>query len=400
MLQSLSEAQRHNQNFPPKSLPRPVERNRTISEPPDKPGQVTPEPGLPAKQRPYSMRYAGSYSTSPNIKSPISPVGSMSTGISSDGTGSSNSINEPYLLTGEHDTVTYTNQPDVIPEESSGEISIEFNPKPEPNINQTLPRAGPSHQASKYVHQKQASLTEFTMEDYLDMSLGPPTPSSASSSSKTPLSYPGPPLPRRNNEDSLASSMSSSKLSSVLSPVLPHPPPHPPAPASSYGSVGGDYHVMSPAGDTATYFDMERGAAASLDLSSGSVTDQDLQVTDNPGLAARHQLTILPPAQVTSTPLKSTSTVTLVHSESSEPRGEARASPSSRTSPVDIRPLRPASPAPAPLTVLTPPSAEGVSGRGRVPSGDGYVVMSPGVAHNTGPGDHSSLAILEESLGK
>ena len=394
MLQSLSEAQRHNQNFPPKSLPRPVERNRTISEPPDKPGQVTPEPGLPAKQRPYSMRYAGSYSTSPNIKSPISPVGSMSTGISSDGTGSSNSINEPYLLTGEHDTVTYTNQPDVIPEESSGEISIEFNPKPEPNINQTLPRAGPSHQASKYVHQKQASLTEFTMEDYLDMSLGPPTPSSASSSSKTPLSYPGPPLPRRNNEDSLASSMSSSKLSSVLSPVLPHPP------ASSYGSGGGDYHVMSPAGDTAAYFDMERGAAASLDLSSGSVTDQDLQVTDNPSLAARHQLTILPPAQVTSTPLKSTSTVTLVHSESSEPRGEARASPSSRTSPVDIRPLRAASPAPAPLTVLTPPSAEPVSGRGRVPSGDGYVVMSPGVAHNTGPGDHSSLAILEESLGK
>merc|ERR1711976_203699 len=35
--QSLSEAQRHNQNFPPKSLPRAVERNRTISEPPDKP---------------------------------------------------------------------------------------------------------------------------------------------------------------------------------------------------------------------------------------------------------------------------------------------------------------------------------------------------------------------------
>ena len=399
MLQSLSEAQRHNQNFPPKSLPRPVERNRTISEPPDKPGQVTPEPGLPAKQRPYSMRYAGSYSTSPNIKSPISPVGSMSTGISSDGTGSSNSINEPYLLNGEHDTVTYTNQPAVIPEESSGEISIEFSPKPEPSINQTLPRAGPSHQASKYVHQKQASLTEFTMEDYLDMSLGPPTPSSASSSSKTPLSYPGPPLPRRNNEDSLASSMSSSKLSSVLSPVLPHPPPHPPAPASSYGSVGGDYHVMSPGGDTATYFDMDRGAAASLDLSSASVTEQDLQVRDDPSLA-QQQLTSLPPAQVTSTPLKSTSTVTLVHSESSEPRGEARASPSSRTSPVDIRPLRAASPAPAPLTVLTPPSAEAVSGRGRVPSGDGYVVMSPGVAHNTGPGDHSSLAILEESLGK
>merc|ERR1711971_135526 len=93
----------------------------------------------------------------------------MGTGISSDGTGSSNSIND-----GEHEMVYYSNQPDVIPEESSGEISIEFNPKNEKvsaTNNQTLPRAQPAGH-SKYVHQKQASLTEFTMDDYMVMTVG------------------------------------------------------------------------------------------------------------------------------------------------------------------------------------------------------------------------------------
>merc|ERR1719361_3339819 len=71
--------------------------------------------------------------------------------------------------------VYYSNQPDVIPEESSGEISIEFNPKndklPGVTNNQTLPRAQPASH-SKYVHQKQASLTEFTMDDYMVMTVG------------------------------------------------------------------------------------------------------------------------------------------------------------------------------------------------------------------------------------
>lgn len=388
---SLSENQRlgNSQNFPPKSLPRAVERNRTISEPPDKPGQVTPEPGLPPK-RPYSMRYGGgSYSTSPNIKSPISPVGSMSTGISSDGTGSSNSINDPYIVNGDHDMVNYiSNQPDVIPEESSGEISIEFNPKQEshpsgPSINQTLPRAGPSQ--SKYVHQKQASLTEFTMDDYMDMSIG-------STSSKT-TSHPGPPLPKRNNEDSMTSSLSSSsKLTSGLtSPAtpLPHRPSDTGA-GSSYGSEAGDYHAMSrlqPAAEGA-YYDMER---LGQDLDSSVIADQDLQVT--------------------STPLKSTSTVTLVQSECSDhslpgPRDTA-SSPSSRTPPVDIFSRRSLEGSEAPCTVLTPPEADHdqvdsvrVSAKVRVPSGDGgYVDMSPGVSHNLGAlEEQSSLAILEESL--
>ena len=375
--QSLSEAQRHNQNFPPKSLPRAVERNRTISEPPDKPDQVTPEPGLP-HIRPKSMRYVP-YSTSPNIKSPISPVGSMSTGISSDGTGSSNSINDPYLINGDHDFVNYNNQPDVIPEESSGEISIEFNPKQDNgnnnSVNQTLPRTGPTHQ-NKYNHQKQASLTEFHMDDYMDMSIG---------STNSP-SYPGPPLPRRNN-DSLSSSRSVSKQSSITSPHSGLPPPSQltqVAPSSSYGSEG-EYHIMRPSHsspqmsppDQALYFDMDR-----LNISN---TDQ----------------------LITSTPLKSTSTTTLVHTDSAEHTSSP--SPVTKTPPISIRsPAGDGACSLTPSTVLTPPDGDQVDnvarvGKHRVPSGDGgYVVMSPGVSHNMNIAEeheHTSLAILEESLG-
>ena len=366
--QSLSEAQRHqNQNFPPKSLPRAVERNRTISEPPDKPGQVTPEPGLPPK-RPMSMRYTGSYSTSPNIKSPISPVGSMSTGISSDGTGSSNSINDPYMSNGDHDMVNYSNQPDVIPEESSGEISIEFNiPKTTDSqnntvsINQTLPRVSQTGHG-KYVHQKQASLTEFTMDpDYMDMTPG----------SKT-TSYPGPPLPRRNNTDHGPLSSSprvsetvTSSLSSVQSPG---------------SDLSSEYHVMQPravtTGDQGLYFEMDR------------LSTSDTHLT-------------------TSTPLKSTSTTTLVNTTDTSTLSSS--SPTHKTPPVDI--LRPqtvpdveGAAALTPSTVLTPPDSVTKT---RIPSGDGgYVVMSPGVSHNMSEGlgmvhedSHCSLAVLEESLG-
>ena len=59
------------------------------------------------------MRYGSSlpYSTSPNLKSPISPVGSVSAGLSSDGTGSSNSINcEPLGCNGEHGDLSYPGQ--------------------------------------------------------------------------------------------------------------------------------------------------------------------------------------------------------------------------------------------------------------------------------------------------
>ena len=113
---------------------------------------------------------------------------------------------------------------------------------------------------------------------------------------------------------------------------------------------------------------------------------------------------------MTSTPLKSTSTVTLVQSEASDHSvpglRDPASSPSSRTPPVDIFSRRSPGGSEAPCTVLTPPEADeidgaSVSAKVRVPSGDGgYVDMSPGVSHNLGPlEEQSSLSILEESLG-
>ena len=285
--------------------------------------------------------------------------------ICSDGTGSSNSINDPYLANGEHEHSNLNSyQPDVIPEESSGEISIEFNPKAEGasssnSVNQTLPRCQP---ARLHHHQKQASLSDFTYDDYMDMGGPPPKPSNAA-----------PPLPKRNNEQT---SYSSSQLPNRSLPV-----------GSSRESVGvsnkkdpnksvtscssTDYHVMSPLStgpSPATpqisptegiYFDMDR-----LNLHESS----------------------------TSTPLKSTSSITLVPAETFE----ATHLPA-RTPPVAIK-----TPS-APQTILTPPDGGGV--KLRRPSGDGgYVIMSPGVSNNMGlessiMEEPSSLAMLEESLG-
>ena len=95
----------------------------------------------------------------------------------------------------------------------------------------------------------------------------------------------------------------------------------------------------------------------------------------------------------TSTPMKSTSTSTLVHSDSVDQTVSNKdqylySSPSSKTPPISIRDGACA------LSMLTPV-------RARAPSGDGgYVVMSPGVNHITGESEHTSLATLEESLGK
>ena len=102
----------------------------------------------------------------------------------------------------------------------------------------------------------------------------------------------------------------------------------------------------------------------------------------------------------TSTPMKSTSTSTLVHSDSVDQTVSNKdqylySSPSSRTPPISIRDGACA------MSVLTSTPV-----RTRAPSGDGgYVVMSPGVNHSiTGESEQTSplcsLATLEESLGK
>lgn len=348
---------RHQPNHPPKSVPRTVDpRNRTISEPPDKPGQVTPEPGM-KPMRPNSMRYGSSFpiSTSPNMNplSPISPVGSVSAGLSSDGTGSSNSINDPCLMNGDHEPSNMNSyQPDVIPEESSGEISIEFNQKTDTcsTINQTLPRCQPH--SKYYNHQKQASLTDFTYDDYMDMG-GPAKPSQQ-----------GPPLPKRNFED--GSFSSSPKPDNITSPTDSQP-------SSSYSS---EYHIMSPK--------VPSQATPLISPTDGIYFDMD-------------RLHISEPA--TSTPLKSTSSITLVHSDSIDHQflknPDLCSSSLARTPPVAIKKSS------NPATVLTPP--EGV--KRRIPSGDGgYVIMSPGVAAQQEKAqsileEPSSLAMLEESLG-
>ena len=349
--------------------------------------EVISNPTLCSSELMNCWRY-GSYSTSPNTNplSPTSPVGSVSAGLSrcfgisyhdiihearshpysqlpncSDGTGSSNSINDPYLGNGEHEHSNLNSyQPDVIPEESSGEISIEFNPKAEGGssssniVNQTLPRCQP---ARLHHHQKQASLSDFSYDDYMDMGGPPPKPSNAA-----------PPLPKRNNEQT------SNSLSQLPNRSLPLGSNKELAGGSAkkdLGTSSTEYHVMSPIStgpSPATpqisptegiYFDMDR-----LNLHESS----------------------------TSTPLKSTSSITLVPAETFE----ATHLPA-RTPPVAIK-----TPS-APQTILTPPDGGGV--KLRRPSGDGgYVIMSPGVSNNIGlessiMEEPSSLAMLEESLG-
>jgi len=140
-------------------------------------------------------------------------------------------------------------------------------------------------------------------------------------------------------------------------------------PSSSYSS---EYHVMSPRAPSQTtpqisptdriYFDMDR-----MNLSEPS----------------------------TSTPLKSMSSITLVHSDSIDQQlmktpDVSSSTCSARTPPVAIK-----NPITTPATVLTPPDGE----KRRVPSGDGgYVIMSPGISALQDK-EPSSLAMLEESLG-
>ena len=191
----------------------------------------------------------------------------------------------------------------------------------------------------------------------MDMGGPPPKPSNAA-----------PPLPKRNNEQT------SNSLSQLPNRSLPLGSNKELAGGSAkkdLGTSSTEYHVMSPIStgpSPATpqisptdgiYFDMDR-----LNLHESS----------------------------TSTPLKSTSSITLVPAETFE----ATHLPA-RTPPVAIK-----TPS-APQTILTPPDGGGV--KLRRPSGDGgYVIMSPGVSNNIGlessiMEEPSSLAMLEESLG-
>lgn len=351
-----------------------LSRNRTISEPVcegGKAGHVTPEPGVTGSSssrcRPMSVRY------SPSILSPTSPVGSVSAGLSDDGTGSSNSINDP-TFNGDMDT--HFNAPEAIPEESSGEVSIEFkkgegDKKPDGaggapccaarGLSRgdyheegcaSLPRNRHHHQV---YHKKQPSLP-----DYMPMNIVPP------------------PLPARNAEQHqhphlAGSSSSTALLSSSLpsgssSSALPRPTyqqhhllhhhhhhqhPQPPpyrqvvASPTETGSVcsSSEYHVMTGGGPT---------PLSSPDSSNYLPMDMGSAVATQGG-----------------------------HSQP-EPARLVAAPADSLTSPVLARP-------------------EG-GGKQRTPSGEsGYVIMSPGVSVGEVlriSEEPASLAAIEESLGR
>jgi len=342
-----------------------LSRNRTISEPVDgKPGHVTPEPGTSApRPRPMSMRY------SPGIMSPTSPVGSVTAGLSDDGTGSSNSIYDP-TLNGDPDLhISYVSE--VIPEESSGEVSIEFKrdkerEEGEEGNSSSLPRK----QRLNVFHKKQPSLPDY-------MSMVPP------------------PLPARNQpEFNLSTSLPiSTGAVSKLSQCITSP-----TDSQKTSSLSSDYHAMG-------------GTQASTPLVSPESNYLPMDLISQVQSSSQQQFT--PPKSSSSHTLVPASAILAPSPRPSEP---TRAAPSPR--PSDTRPPAPDSklqavkgdgsprPASRPLTVLTPPSE--VPLRRRAPSGEaGYVIMSPGVgipSSNLKPElelaeEPASLAALEESLG-
>jgi len=344
-----------------------LSRNRTISEPVGeggKGGHVTPEPGT--TPRPRSVRY------SPGILSPTSPVGSVSAGLSDDGTGSSNSIYDP-AINGDFDPhIPYA--PEVIPEESSGEVSIEFKrdaaEAKEVREAAESDRDGSSSLPRKLniIHRKQPSLPDY---NYMPMV--------------------APPLPARNQEFNLSTSLPAGSTAKVT-PCITSPTDSQPS-----SSVSSDYHMMGAAGGVCTPLISPESNYLPMDLIS----------------QASH-----------STPPKSTSSVTLVPNQTSQTLVPNQTSqtlvPNQTSTPIQTKPPSMTSPRSCPvlessvagsrlvslldmsnpLTVLTPPGG----GKRRVPSGEGgYVIMSPGVTplnrENSINEEPSSRAELEESLG-
>lgn len=346
---------------PPKSIPTSVyahdlgsNRPRTISEPPWESG------GVPHKS---NLRF----STSPSIHSPISPLGSVSV-ISSDGTGSSNSINEHGGCENQNETPTMMA---ALPEESSGEMSIEL-----PGAGTAQPHTSSSHPRDyKPHHRKQLSLTDCHVSDdpYMLMT-GPDRV---------------PPLPFRCQVGASAYSSSLPSDSGMVAKLRSQPSITSPVDSqtSSFYSESGSSRVMSPG-------QMTPGTTPVL----GPPDPDDVYL-------AMDMLSVRP--LDTSTPVKSSSSHTLV--------------PSPDTVTTAVTPLQPSTLASTQTTVDSPASfaktatppvairndsvATTSQGRARIPSGDsGYEFMSPGVAINPDQfrgiiEEPSSRTVLEERLG-
>lgn len=384
-----------------------LSRNRTISEPVcegGKAGHVTPEPGSGPRCPPVSVRY------SPSIMSPTSPVGSVSAGLSDDGTGSSNSINDPAFNGDLEPHIFASEAIRPIPEESSGEVSIEFKKGEEKKPDLTDSGGGtpccaarglsrgdyheegcaslPRTRLHHVYHKKQPSLP-----DYMPMNIVPP------------------PLPARNAEQPATTAALSSSLpsGSTGQPRLPptghayhhhlhhhhqayqhhlqhHHLPYRPAgggglmqqqqqqqlaggvtsPTDNTSSPSGEYHLMTGLGSPVMPL-----AATPLSSPDSNYLPMDLG-SSQPG-----------PSQ--SSAPKFDSSLSLV---------VAAGGPDLAAGVVgfDGTPQRP-------LPVLPTPER----GKQRTPSGEsGYVIMSPGVSVGevlSISEEPASLAALEESLG-
>ena len=358
------------------------QRNRTISEPVDGGGT-----GIMNKQfgtMNLDSRYRIGGGRMAGVGSPTSPMGST-TGLSDGGTGSSSSINDPTIDFDPH----VSHQPEVIPEESSGEISIEFpGNSSSDNILSAYARKDPSElvgaaaslprksNRANIFHSKQPSLPD----DYMRMDLNNVPPA----------------LPARNQEFNLSTSLPSggAATSKVLSQSTASPTDSQPS-----NSLSSEYQGRPGAG-------------------SGTQHSTPLLSPDNPYMSMdiNHMLSTPPrsnsllQSSPPTVPTVSTLSRHIIPSPRSLPQGlEGLNTPGSS---VGAAPVLPHSSTPSSSTHQ--PTAEAAredtdssinKGRARIPSGEGgYVLMSPGVQinleGNAGSSEEpASLAAIEQALG-
>jgi len=347
-----------------------LSRIRTVSEPVDGGGVISKIGGINL-DRHRGGRMQG-------VGSPTSPMGSTAA-LSDGGTGSSSSINDPVMDLDPH----FSHQPEVIPEESSGEISIDFNQQHGTSVDNSLSAFSkkdthelasgtlPRQSRANVMHLKQPSLPD----DYMRMDMNTDRP---------------PPLPARNQEFLLSTSLpSSGGATSKVSQSTTSPTDSQPS-----CSLSSDY-PSKPGGG------------------SGTQHSTPLLSPDNPYLPMDQivQMHSTPPRTSTllqSSPPTTTNTATTV------PPPLRQALPSPRSFPqleglnTSTSSTTPAVQQPSIIQQLTGSSgAEFVSTKGRVrqPSGENsYVVMSPGVQINldnagTCADEPASLAAIEEALG-
>ncbi len=365
------------------------QRNRTISEPVDGgagTGVINKQLGNMSIDGRYRMgggRMAG-------VGSPTSPMGST-TGLSDGGTGSSSSINDPNMDFDPH----FSHQPEVIPEESSGEISIEFPGNSDHMMSAysrkehvelagaaaSLPR-NKSNRANVF-HSKQPSLPD----DYLrmDMSAIPPA------------------LPARNQEFNLSTSLPSgggavattSKVSQSISTASP-------TDSQPSNSLSSEYQGRpSGAGGNGTQHSTPLLSPENPYLPM----DQISQMLATPPRSS----SLLQSSPPNLAPILSPPTRQILTSPRSYPHLEGLTStpgvvlPPSSISTQSAQQPQPASTAVAGSSDTTDSTISSNRGKVRIPSGEaGYVIMSPGVQINLESVNHdepASLAAIEEALG-